>query len=246
MLFYIAAIYIVVSRKPSLGPASERFTWRERLSGLSNGLVEVILTFMISLGGLFAGWFTPTEAGSIGTASILLITIIRRQIDWSGIKKSLIATVKTTSMIMLMVAGAMVFGRFIAVSRLPFSLATWASELALPSFAVIIIILLIYFVLGFVIDALALILLTIPIFYPVAVDVLGYDPIWFGVIIVLVVALGVITPPVGMNVFIIKGVAKDISVETIFKGVTPFIIALFACIALLLIFPGIVTFLPNL
>lgn len=246
MLFYMLAIVIVVSRKPELGPAGRRFSWRERISGLQNGLIEVIFVFCISLGGLFAGWFTPTEAGSIGTASILLITIVRKQLKWQGFVNSLLATVKTTSMIMLMVSGAVIFGRFIAVSRLPFSLATWASSLALPSFAVLAIILLIYLILGCVIDALALILLTIPIFYPVAVDVLNYDPIWFGVIIVLVVALGVITPPVGMNVFIIKGVVKDIEVETIFKGVLPFVIALVACIVLLILVPGLVTFLPSL
>ncbi|MDW7658955.1 MAG: TRAP transporter large permease subunit, partial [Bacillota bacterium] len=190
--------------------------------------------------------FTPTEAGAVGTASILLVTVLRRQLNWDGFKKSLLATVKTTAMIMLIVAAAVVFGRFIAVSRLPFALATWASSLALPPFAVLTIILLIYLVLGCVIDALALILLTIPIFYPVAVGVLGYDPIWFGVIIVLVVALGVITPPVGMNVFIIKGVVKDLQVETIFKGVLPFVIALFVCIAILILFPGLVTFLPSI
>jgi tripartite ATP-independent transporter DctM subunit len=246
MLLYILAIYVVVSIKPELGPASTRFTWRERLSGLQNGLFEVMFTFCISLGGLFAGWFTPTEAGSIGTASILLITLLRRQLNWQGLKQSLIATVKTTAMIMLMVAGAVVFGRFIAVSRLPATLATWAAALELPSFIVLTIILLIYLVLGCVIDALALILLTIPIFYPVAVTTLGYDPIWFGVIIVLIVALGVITPPVGMNVFIIKGVVKDLAVETIFKGVWPFVLALFVCIALLMVFPQLATFLPTL
>lgn len=246
MVLYILAIYVVVAINPALGPASRRFTWRERISGLQNGLVEVIFTFCISLGGLFLGWFTPTEAGAVGTASILLVTVLRRQLNWDGFKKSLLATVKTTAMIMLIVAAAVVFGRFIAVSRLPFALATWASSLALPSFAVLTIILLIYLVLGCVIDALALILLTIPIFYPVAVNVLGYDPIWFGVIIVLVVALGVITPPVGMNVFIIKGVVKDLQVETIFKGVLPFVIALFVCIAILVLFPGLVTFLPSI
>lgn len=246
MVLYILAIYIVVSINPALGPASRKFTWRERISGLQNGLIEVIFTFCVSLGGLFAGWFTPTEAGAVGTASILLVTVLRRQLNWDGFKKSLLATVKTTAMIMLIVAAAVVFGRFIAVSRLPFALATWASSLALPPFAVLTIILLIYLVLGCVIDALALILLTIPIFYPVAVGVLGYDPIWFGVIIVLVVALGVITPPVGMNVFIIKGVVKDLQVETIFKGVLPFVIALFVCITILILFPGLVTFLPSI
>jgi len=165
---------------------------------------------VVSLGGLFASWFTPTEAGAIGTASILFITLLRKQLNWAGFRHSLMATIKTTAVIGL------------------------------------IFVLLIYLVLGCVIDALAMILLTIPIFYPVVVGVLGYDPIWFGVIIVLVVALGVITPPVGMNVFIIKGVVKDLPVETIFKGVWPFILALFVCIMLLILFPGIVTFLPSI
>ncbi len=246
MLLYIMTIGLVVSRKPDLGPAGPRFTWRERLSGVQNGLVEVFFTFCVSLGGLFAGWFTPTEAGAIGAASILLVTLLRRQLNWENLKKSLLATVKTTAMIMLIVAAAVVFGRFIAVSRLPYALATWASSLPLPPFAVLSIILLIYLLLGCVIDALALILLTIPIFYPVAVNVLGYDPIWFGVIIVLIVALGVITPPVGMNVFIIQGVVKDLPVERIFKGVWPFVLALFICIAILVVFPQLVTFLPAL
>jgi len=246
MLLYILAIYIVVSRNPALGPASRKFTWKERISSLQNGLIEVIFTFVVSLGGLFAGWFTPTEAGAVGTASILFITILRKQLNWAGFKHSLLATIKTTAMIMLIVGGAVAFGRFIAVSRLPFFLASWAASLDLPAVVVLIFVLLIYLVLGCVIDALAMILLTIPIFYPVVVGVLGYDPIWFGVVIVLVVALGVITPPVGMNVFIIKGVVKDLPVETVFKGVWPFVLALFICIVLIILFPGIATFLPSI
>lgn len=246
MVLYMLAIYITVRKNPEMGPKGPVFTWTERIDSLKNGLLEVILIFLISLGGLFAGWFTPTEAGAVGAGSVLLITILRRQLNWEGFKKSLIDTVRTTAMIMLMVAGAIVFGRFMAVSRLPFALANWAAGLQIPTFAVMAVILLIYLLLGCFIDALALILLTVPIFYPVAVGVLGYDPIWFGVIIVLVVAMGVITPPVGMNVFIIKGVAPDIPTETIFKGIWPFLFALFVCLALLIIFPLIVTFLPNL
>ena len=246
MLFYMLAIYIVVKRNPSYGPVSMKFGWKERVQSLGDGLFEVLFIFLFSLGGLFAGWFTPTEAGAIGTASILLVTVLRKHLNLDKLRKSLIDTVRTTSMIMLMVAGAMVFGRFIAVSRLPIFLAQWAAGLPLPSFAIMGVILIVYLILGCFIDALALILLTIPIFYPVAVNTLGYDPIWFGAIIVLVVAMGVITPPVGMNVFIVKGVAGDIPTETIFKGVWPFVIALMACVALLIAFPQIVTFLPNL
>ena len=149
-------------------------------------------------------------------------------------------------MIMLLVAGSVIFGRFMAVSRIPFEIASWAGSLLLPSCAVMALILLIYLVLGFFIDALALVLLTIPIFYPVAVDILGYDPIWFGVIIVMVVAMGVITPPVGMNVYIIKGIAPDVPLEAIFRGIWPFLGALVLCIAILIAFPALATFLPSL
>jgi len=246
MLFYMLTIYIIVRRNPEFGPAGAKSGWKERIDALRGGLLEVILTFCISLGGLFAGWFTPTEAGAVGAVSIFVITLIRRRLSWEGFKKSLMETTRTTAMIMLMVAGAMIFGRFIAVSRLPAAMATWASGLNLPPVMVLMIILMIYALLGCIIDALALILLTIPIFYPVAVNVLGYNSIWFGVVIVLVVALGVITPPVGMNVFVIKGVVPDVPLEKIFKGVWPFVAALIACIIVLILFPQLVLFLPDL
>ena len=246
MVLYILTIFILVKINPEMAPAGQKFTFKEKVQALKGGLFEIIITFIISLGGLFAGYFSATEAGAIGAGSILFITLLRRQLKWDGFIKSLKDTTRTSAMIMLLVAGAMVFGRFIAVSRLPFEMANWAANLNLPPFMIMAVILIIYLILGCFIDALALVLLTVPIFYPVVTDVLGYNPIWFGVITVLVVAMGVITPPVGMNVFIIKGVAKDVPLETIFKGVWPFIIAIFACIALLIIFPQIATFLPNM
>lgn len=245
-LFYIAIIIILVKKNPSLAPVSSGESNSIDGSFLQSGIPEVLFTFIISLGGLFAGWFTPTEAGAVGAGSILLITTLRRQLKWEGFMKSLKDTTRTTAMIMLLVAGAMVFGRFIAVSRLPYEMASWAANLDMPPLLVMIVILAIYMILGCFIDALAMVLLTVPIFYPIVVDVLGYSPIWFGVIIVMVVAMGVITPPVGMNVFIIKGVASDIPLEKIFKGVWPFLFALLACILLLLLFPSLVTFLPDL
>jgi len=245
MLFYMVTIFILVKRNPSLAPIGGKEEAAKK-SLLNSGLPEILLTFFISLGGLFAGYFTPTEAGAIGAGSILLITLLRRQLTWEGLKNSLRDTTRTSGMIMLLVAGAMVFGRFMAVSRLPFEMARWASGLNLPPVLIMAVILIIYMILGCFIDALAMILLTVPIFYPVVVDVLGFDPIWFGVIIVMVVAAGVITPPVGMNVFIIKGVARDVPLETIFRGVWPFLLALIACIAVLIAFPQLATFLPNL
>ncbi len=246
MLLYMLAIRIVVSRKPALAPAGTRATLAEKLNSLRNGVWEVIVVFSISLGGLFAGWFTPTEAGAVGCAGILLVTILKGQLTRENLIKSLKDTTKTTAMIMFMVASAMIFGRFIAISRLPFELANWVSALNIHPFLVMVFIILVYLVLGCFIDALALILLTVPIFYPVVVNVLGRDPIWFGVIIALVVATGVITPPVGMNVFVVKGVARDVSLETIFKGVWPFLIAALVCVLILIAFPQIVTFLPEL
>lgn len=246
MLFYMLAIYLVVRKNPRLGPAGEKSTWRQRISSLRGGLLEVLIVFCISLGGLFAGWFTPTESGAVGAASLLVIAVLRKKLTLKGFFSSLSDTTRTTAMIMFLVAGATVFGRFISISRLPFEMASWAAGLTLPPPVILAIVLVIYMILGCFIDALALVLLTVPIFYPVVVDVLRYDPIWFGVIIVMVVAMGVITPPVGMNVFIVKGVAKDVPLERIFKGIWPFFTALIACITVLVIFPQLSTFLPGL
>lgn len=246
MFAYMATIFALARRNPNLGPAGPRFSWGERIASLKGGIWEVFVIFSLSLGGLFAGWFTPTEAGAVGAAGVFFLTLIQGKLRWDGLKRALADSTRTTAMIMLLVAGAVIFGRFMAVSRIPFELATWAGELNLPAFVVMGLILLIYLVLGFFIDALALVLLTIPIFYPVVVDVLGYDPIWFGVIMVLVVAMGVITPPVGMNVYIIKGIAVDVPLETIFRGVWPFLAALIITIAVLMAVPDLATVLPRL
>jgi len=205
-----------------------------------------LAVFILSVGGLFAGWFTPTEAGAVGAGGILVISLLEKRLGWENLKKSLYDTTRTSAMIMLLLAGAVMFGRFMAISRVPFELANWVGSLPLPPYAIMAMILFIYLILGCFIDALALILLTIPIFFPVVVNTLGYDPIWFGVVVVLVVGMGVITPPVGMNVYIIKGIAPEIPLETIFKGVWPFLFTIVICLVLLMIFPGIATFLPEL
>jgi len=246
MLLYMAVIFLLALRRPQIAPAGPVASWNERLAALRGGLLEVIIVFALSMGGLFAGWFTATEAGAVGAMGVLLVSLAGRNLSWEGFKKSLFDTTKTTAMIMLLVAGSAVFGRFMAVSRVPFELANWTGSLDLPAFAVMGFILLIYLVLGCFIDALALVLLTIPIFYPIAVNTLGYDPIWFGVIIVLVVAMGVITPPVGMNVYIIKGIVPDVPLELIFKGIWPFLLAIIVCLAILIAFPQIATVLPGM
>ncbi|MCX5780045.1 MAG: TRAP transporter large permease [Firmicutes bacterium] len=246
MVLYMLTIYILTKRNPALGPPGPKANWKERAQSLRGGLGEVLVIFLVSMGGLFVGWFTATEAGAVGAAGVLVVALIGRTMSWEGFKKSLFDTTRTTAMIMLLIAGSVIFGRFMAISRIPFELATWTGSLDLPAWVVMAIILFIYLILGCFIDALAMILLTIPIFYPIAIDTLGYDPIWFGVIIVLVVAMGVITPPVGMNVYILKGIVPDVPLETIFKGIWPFLYAIIVCIVIIMIFPGIATFLPNL
>jgi len=243
---YMAVIYILTKRNPSLGPTGPKSSWQERISSIRGGLLEAMIVFIISVGGLFSGLFTPTEAGAVGAGGILLVSLLEKRINRDKLKKSLLETTRTTAMIMLMIAGAVIFGRFMAVSGVPFELANWAGSLSLPPFAIMGLILIIYLILGCFIDALALVLLTVPIFYPVVVDTLGYDPIWFGVIIVLVVGMGIITPPVGMNVYVIKGIMPEIPLETIFKGIWPFLVAIIVCILLLMLFQSIATFLPSL
>ncbi|NLK51936.1 MAG: TRAP transporter large permease [Syntrophomonadaceae bacterium] len=245
MLLFMGAIYILTSWNQTLGPPGPKASWSERLQALRGGVIEALAVFIISVGGLIIGIFTPTEAGAVGAAGVLFVALLGKHMNWEKITKSLLDTTRTTAMIMLLIAGAMIFGRFMAVSRMPFELASWTGSLALPPVAIMGMILLIYLILGCFIDALALILLTIPIFFPIVLN-LGYDPIWFGVIIVLVVAMGVITPPVGMNVYIIKGIVPDIPLEVIFKGIGPFLLAVILCIVLLILFPSIATFLPNL
>lgn len=246
-LFYIITIWILVKRNPQLAPIQLTDTGEYKKEKIeAEGLVEVGIVFVVSLGGLFAGWFTPTEAGAIGAAGVLVITVIRRQIDWKGISLALRATTRTTAMIMFLIAGATIFGRLVAVSRIPFALATYVGELQMPNLVIILITMAIYLVLGTFLDTIPCILLTIPIFYPVIVEQLGNDPIWFGVFILMVSSMGVVTPPVGINVYVVKGLAKDIPIETIFKGVMPFLLAAFILTLIIIVFPQIATFLPNL
>ncbi len=241
---FALAVWLYCKVAPEQGPACETHTWRERLASLGKTL-DTILVFMVVMIGLFTGWFTPTEAGAVGAAAVLLISLVRRQITWPGFVKSIYETLRTSCMVLLLVAGAVVFGHFLAVTRIPFNVAQWVGSMDMPGWAVISVIVLVYLLGGCFIDALALIMLTIPIFYPIIID-LGYDPVWFGIIIVLVTQMGVITPPVGINVYVVNGIAKDVPLEKIFKGALPFLGALIVGTAFLVAFPQLVLWLPNL
>ncbi|MDY7001258.1 MAG: TRAP transporter large permease [Thermodesulfobacteriota bacterium] len=247
-LLFILCIHVTCRFSPEQGPPGETFTWKEKLASLT-GLIDTLIVFALVIGGMFMGWFTPNEAASVGVLGVLAVSLVKRRLTWKLFVKSLYETMTTSCMVLFLIAGAVVFGKFLAVTRIPFNLATWISQLALPPFAVMATIVLIYFISGCFMDSLALIMLTIPVFFPVVTG-LGYDPIWFGVIIVLITEMGVITPPVGINVYVVYGVtsrvARPIPLESIFKGIIPFLFAIAAGIALLFIFPEIVLFLPNL
>ncbi len=241
---FIATIYILCRRNPNLAPPGPRVSLKEKLASLSE-LAETILLFTLVMGGLFTGFFTPTEAGAVGAGGALITALARKKLTWQGFKASILDTTKLSCMVMIIVTGAVVFGHFLAVTRIPFNLATWVAQLPIPPTAVIALIITSYLIGGCFIDSLALILLTVPIFFPV-ITTLGYDPIWFGVIIVLVTQIGVISPPLGTNVYIISGVAKDVPLGTIFRGVIPFLIAMIVCTAIIVAFPQVALFLPSL
>jgi len=210
---------------------------------------ETLIVFILVMGGLFIGLFTPTEAAAVGSFGVLLVSLIRRQLTWQGFVRSLYETLRTSCMVMMLIAGAVIFGKFLAVTRIPFDLAAWVGGLNLPPIIIMAIIVGIYFFGGCFMDALAFVTLTVPIFYPVVMS-LGYDPIWFGVIIVMVTEMGVITPPVGINVYVVFGVAKTViggvPLESIFKGIIPFLIAVIIGTIILMILPQIILYLPNL
>ncbi|MBW2544023.1 MAG: TRAP transporter large permease [Deltaproteobacteria bacterium] len=244
VLLFILAIVVWTRMRPELGPKGPKAPLREKLASLS-GLIETLLLFLLIMGGLFRGFFTPTEAGAIGACGTLLLALVGRNLTMKGFIAAIFETTRISCMILVIVAGATIFGHFLAVTRIPFDIANGVSEIQLPRYAVMLIIIMVYLIGGCVIDSLALIMLTIPIFYPVVLF-LGYDPIWFGVIIVLVTQIGVITPPVGINVYVVSGVAKDVPLHIIFKGVLPFLAALIIGTLLLIPFPQIALFLPGL
>jgi C4-dicarboxylate transporter DctM subunit len=208
-------------------------------------VIEMALLFMFVMGGLFVGWFTPTEAGAAGAAGALVISLARRGLSWQGFVAAVGETVRISAMVYLIVAGATVFGRFMAVSRIPFELSEFVGGLGIAPGIIMGLIIFGYLIGGCFMDSLAMITLTVPILHSVIIN-LGFDSVWFGVMIVLVVEMGAITPPVGINVYTIKGVAPDVPLGTIFRGIFPFLIAIVVCAVLLVIFPQIVLFLPSI
>jgi C4-dicarboxylate transporter, DctM subunit len=245
MSLFMLVAYLQAVYKPELAPPGPQVPWSEKIKAVVVGGVEVLIIFIVVMGGLYIGWFTPTEAGAVGAFATLVVALLRRRLDWNGFVNSLTDSVRISAMIMFLVAAAAIYGRFLALTGLPGGLAKWAVELPLPPVAILAVVMIIYLVLGCFIDALALILLTVPIFYPVAVQ-LGFDPIWFGVIIVLALGMGCITPPVGANVYVVAGVDRETPVMEIFRGVWLYLLAIIVCVIILTAFPQIALFLPSL
>ncbi|PIE71929.1 MAG: C4-dicarboxylate ABC transporter permease [Deltaproteobacteria bacterium] len=243
-LLFVLAVLIWVIARPEIAPKAPKSTLAERIASLS-GLIETLLLFVLVMGGLFTGFFNAPEAGAIGAFGTLVIALIRRNIGWKGFVQSLNETTRISCMILVIVAGASVFGQFLALTQIPFDIANWVAGTGLPPFGVMGLIILVYLIGGCFIDALALIMLTVPIFYPV-IDSMGFNPLWFGVLIVLVTQIGVITPPVGINVYVVRSVAWDVPLRTIFTGVLPFFLALIIATLLVILFPQIALLLPEM
>ena len=243
-LMFIAVVAILCARNPVLGPPGPSSTWTAKVTA-TKGIIEAVILFLLVIGGLALGWFSPTQAGAIGAGGALLIGLVRRKLTWKNLLETGKDGLLTSAMVLFIIAGAIVFGHFLAVSTLPFKLADWVGNLPVHRMVIIGIIIFIYFLGGFFMDSMALIVVTIPIFYPI-VQKLGFDPIWFGVIIVLTGEMGVITPPVGVNVFVIKGIAPDVPLNLIFKGIFPFLYAIILLTIIITFFPEIATYLPSL
>lgn len=241
--FFCLAVYIWARFNPTSAPGGGSTSLKQKLIGVT-GLFEMAFLFALVLGGLFAGLFSPTQAAGVGTFAAILIGLLRRSLGlrkfWLAIKDTLLIT----AMIMTIVAGATVFGHFMAVTGIPGAVSDFLGSLPVPTTLVMILILAMYLIAGCFMDSLAMVTLTVPILYPTVVS-LGFDPIWFGVTIVLVVEMGVITPPVGINVYIIKGVAPDVPMGKIFRGASAFLLGMLIMAILLLVFPIIATWLPS-
>ncbi|WP_166418721.1 TRAP transporter large permease [Cochlodiniinecator piscidefendens] len=252
VLFYLLAVQYTVRRDPKAGPAGERSTWSDRFSAL-RGIWMVLALFFLVIGGLYGAFdfypfyltFSPTEAAGMGAAGAFLIALARGQLSLRSINEALTETAVTSAGLFSVLIGAWMFSNFVNLAGLPEALRAFVLDVGVSPMSVMLVIILIYIVLGCVFESLSMLLLTVPIFFPLVTS-LGFDPVWFGIIVVVVTEISLITPPVGLNVFVLKGVVKDVSTATIFRGVTPFWVADILRLILLLWFSGLVLFLPNL
>jgi tripartite ATP-independent transporter DctM subunit len=230
---FLLTIFYFCTRNPELGPAGPRFSFKERLASLP-GVIEVLILFVMVIGGLYAGWFTPTEAGAAGSFGALVITLLRGKLTWEAWRKAVLETLRISAMTMMLVTGAVIFGRFLTITRLPYTLCDFAASLPVPPVAILGSVILIYILGGMFMDALGFLVVTIPVFFPLGVA-LGYDPLWYSVLLNVVTTMGAVTPPVGVCAYIVSGLSPDVSLDTVFRGVLYFIPAYLVGIGLLVL-----------
>lgn len=240
---FMATIYLQCHINPSLGPKGEKKSWSERITSLYKTWPMITL-FIIVIGGIYFGVFTPTEAAGIGAFGAFVIALIKRQLTMESFIDSLVGTGNMTAMIFLIIIGANIFSSFLAFTNIPMNMADAIVALALPKPIILLAIIVAFVLLGCIMDCFAIMILMVPILFPI-LQALEFNTIWFGVIMVIVLEVGLITPPVGLNVFVIKGVAPNISMGTIFKGIWPFLIAAVVCLGLIIVFPEIALYLPS-
>ena len=240
---FMITIYILAKHNPLVGPAGGETSWREKLSAFKD-IWGVLILFLVVMGGIYGGILTPTEAAAAGAFSAFLIALFRRKLTRQNLITCFMTTLTVTGFVFVIIIGAVLFGYFMAASGVSTALADFIISLPFPPVLILICILVLYLILGCLMDAFAMVLITMPILYPLVLG-LGFDPIWFGVLIVIMMEMGMITPPIGMNVFVIKGIAKDVPMYAIFQGAFPFVIAMALCVAIIIAFPQIALFLPN-
>lgn len=243
-ILFTLTIVVLCRIYPHFGPAGPKTSFKEKIRSLT-GIIEALVIFVLVIGGLYAGIFTPTEAGAVGVFFTLIITTVTQRLTWKGLLDSMMETLKISCMVFVLVSGAIIFGRFLAITRLPFIIADFAASLPVSPLVILAIVLLIYLIGGCFVDSLGFLVLTIPIFFPLGVA-LGFDPIWYAIIITMVTTMGAITPPVGVNIYVIKALAPEIELATIFKSVSFFLLACILCMIILIIFPQIVLVIPNM
>lgn len=243
-LLYMLTIYGAVSVRPGWGPATSRSTWRERIVSLRS-ILWVAVLFVVVIGGMYAGLFSPTEAAAVGAVGAFVIALVRGRLGWSSLVASLTNTVKITGFLFAIILGAFILNYFLAITRLPADLAAYIGGLGWSPLAVMLLILLLYLILGAIMDAMAMVVITIPILLP-TVKALGFDLIWFGVVVVVMVEMALISPPVGMGCFVLKGVNPRLDMADIYRGALLFILPIVALLAILLAVPGVALWLPRM
>jgi tripartite ATP-independent transporter DctM subunit len=243
MSMYLLTIATICRLKPGFLPIAPKSSWKERMAGLRDVWAPLLL-FVFVIGGLYGGVFTPTEAGGVGAGGAFLLGVLRRRLGRAEIRASLLQATRTAAAVFTVLIGALLFGYFLTITQVPQKVTEFLTGLGIGSYGVLVLIMLMYLLLGCLMDAMAMIILTVPIIFPVVTH-LGFDPIWFGVIIVMTVELGLIHPPVGMNVFVIKSVIQDVTFSSIFKGVLPFIATDILRLVILIVFPIIALWLPG-